>query len=641
MKFFFQKLLCGVKESEISPQNREILRNLLNLGAVSKHKNIYYQNSSFVIGELDISSSQTGYLSPFDDKYKQDIIIESANINGAHLSDIVVCKLQKGKKLKAKVMMILRSKFSAFVVYTKKFSNNILGVNLKTSLAMALKATQKSLKALPQGTLLKINALNNEIIDVLGHIDDANVDEDISLAIYDKHKEFPKICENEAISWMSKVEISDHTHRKDLTNLPFCTIDPIDAKDFDDAIYFDAPNLTLFVAIADVSYYVMPYSQTDKEAKFRGFSIYFPHKSIPMLPRILSENVCSLKPNENRLAFCFRIVFDKEFNVIYDELFEAIISSKRRFTYDEVDLILQKNKIDDANLNWIFDLDKFTQNIRKIRLKNGFNFSSKDLRMILDDENNLISTRYEMQTKSHEIIEECMLLANKCAAKRIKTGVFRNHDRADIAKIHALLDDLALFGLNFSYETNLVNLVNKIQLKADEMGIRDEIDKLIIKAQKKALYCPQNHGHFALGFDKYTHFTSPIRRYSDLILHRLLKAALKNDKKMLNYLLLNIDEMCENLNVLEREATKVEFDFMDRKFARWASDKIGQIFSCFVETNDKICIARLDDTIKGAQILLPNFSADLLTKVCVKITQVDIYEAKIFGKVVQKGEIYV
>lgn len=636
MKFFLKKLLCGVKEAEISPQNREILRNLQNLGVVTKHKNIYYQNSGFIIGDLDISLAQTGYLSPFDEHYKKDIIIEKEHLNGAHLGDIVVCKLLKSKKLKAKVLMCLKSKFSAIVVYTKSFSGTILGVNLKTALAIPLKATQKSLKVLPQGTLLKINALNNDIMDVLGHIDDPSVDEEISLAIYDKHKDFPKICENETVSWMSEIDPTNYPERENLTDLPFCTIDPADAKDFDDAIYFDVQNLTLFVAIADVSYYVMPYSQTDKEAKFRGFSIYFPHKSIPMLPRILSENVCSLKPDENRLAFCFKIILDKEFNIISSHLCEAIIKSIRRFTYDEIDLALQSKKMDNKSLEWFFDLAKITDQIRKIRLKKGFDFSSKDLRMVLDDELNLISTHYETQTKSHEIVEECMLLANKCAAKRIKKGIFRNHDRADITKIHALLEDLSLFGINFSYETNLINLISKIQLKADEIGIRDEVDKLIIKAQKKACYSPQNFGHFGLGFETYTHFTSPIRRYSDLILHRLLKAQLKNDEKMFNYLLLNIDETCENLNVLEREATKVEFDFMDRKFARWANERIGLEFSCFVSSNDKICIATLDDEIKGAQIFINNFSADLLTKIRVKIIQVDIFGAKIFGKVVQK-----
>lgn len=640
MKSFLKKLLNGVKESEVSLTHREILRNLQNSNVVTLHKNVYYQNNGFVIGELDISANLTGYIKSYDEKIKKDIIVESKDLNGAHIGDIVVAKLMKGKKLKAKIYMIVKTKIKTSIVYTKSFKGTILGVNILTALASSLRASQKSLKKLPLGTLLKIDNLTNEIVEVIGNIDDSSCDMDISLGIYDKHKDFSTLCQTQAISWGDSVDKNLYKDRLDLTHLPFCTIDPVDAKDFDDAIYFDVKNNQIYIAIADVSHYVEPYTPIDKEAKERGFSIYFPHIAIPMLPRSLSENICSLKPNEDRLAYCFKITLDINLNVVKEELFETIINSKRRYSYDEVDEILKtKNLKDDEIISWLLPLFNVTQKLKENRLKNGFDFRSKDLRMILDDDLNLQSTYYENETPSHSLIEDCMLLANKAAAKRIKKGIFRNHGVADVKKIHKLLDDLAIFGLNFSYESDLVKLISKIQTKSSQMGIREEIDNLIIKAQKRAEYSPQCFGHFGLGFKEYSHFTSPIRRYSDLVLHRLLKANAKNDIKKFNYLLLNIEDTCLALNELEREADKVAFDFMDRKFARWAKDKIGKIFKCYISSNEKICIAKLDDEIKGARIYIIDYGCELLQKVMVKITEVDIASAKIIGKVVEKLDV--
>ena len=440
-----------------------------------------------------------------------------------------------------------------------------------------------------------------------------------------------------AKSFGDEVEISMYKNRIDLQNLPFCTIDPVDAKDFDDAIYFDKKNLEIYVAIADVSEYVTPYCAIDKEAKTRGFSIYFPHISVPMLPRNLSENICSLKPNLARLAFVFKIKLNQNLKVINEELFNAIICSKRRFNYDEIDEILnKKSNCENEILSWLLPLFEITQKIRKNRLKIGFDFKSEDLRMNLDENGEILSTRFENSTNSHNLIEDCMLLANTAAAKMINYGIFRNHPQADEKRISTLLEDLAFFGIKVNFQSDLNKLITQIQSQADMLGIRKDVDKLIIKAQKKALYQSQNHGHFGLGFETYTHFTSPIRRYSDLILHRLLKAKIANDEKLFDYLLLNIDESCENLNELEREVDKVEYDFFDRKFARWAAKNIGKKFRCYIDENDKFFTAVLDDELKGAKIYIKNGYEEILTPVLVKITESRIAEAKIFGEIVRK-----
>ena len=640
MRYFLETLSRGA--SNPNAKCKEALRILEFLKAISFHKGKAYLNNGFITGRLDINARGVGFIEVFSDKPMRDIVVESKNLGGAHLGDIVVAHLLSNKKSRqsAKILAVLEPANETSLVYLKRFGEAVLGVNIQNGLSLALKASQKSLKALPLGTLLKINNANNEITEVLGLITDPNIDEKISLAIYNKKDEFPPACQDEARAWGDTVDPSMYKERVDLQHLPFCTIDPDDAKDFDDAIYYDTSKNELYVAIADVSEYVSAFSATDKEAKNRCFSIYFPHKSVPMLPRTLSENICSLRPDEPRLAFTFKISLNDDLSVKKEELFSAIIKSKKRFTYNEVDKILEnKSGCEQGILDWLLPLHKITQRLKQIRLKKGFDFRSKELKMSLNDDGLIASTHFESETPSHALIEDCMLLANKAAAKMISKGVFRNHAPADIKKINFLLDDLAALGIEAQYESDLAAMIAKIQSKANELGIREDADKLIIKAQKRAEYSHTSSGHFGLGFETYTHFTSPIRRYSDLTLHRLLKAQLAKDDKLYNYLLEGIEATCEELNIKEREADKVAFDFMDRKFARWAEQNIGKEFICYISEISEPLIARLDDELKGARIILPNFTCPLLTRVRVRIISSDIASAKIIGKVVEKLDV--
>ena len=640
MRHFLETLSRGA--SNPNAKCKEALRILEFLKAISFHKGKAYLNNGFITGRLDINARGVGFIEVFSDKPMRDIVVESKNLGGAHLGDIVVAHLLSNKKSRqsAKILAVLEPANETSLVYLKRFGEAVLGVNIQNGLNLALKASQKSLKALPLGTLLKINNANNEITEVLGLITDPNIDEKISLAIYNKKDEFTPACEDEARAWGDTVDPSMYKERVDLQHLPFCTIDPDDAKDFDDAIYYDTSKNELYVAIADVSEYVSAFSATDKEAKNRCFSIYFPHKSVPMLPRTLSENICSLRPDEPRLAFTFKISLNDDLSVKKEELFSAIIKSKKRFTYNEVDKILEnKSGCEQGILDWLLPLHKITQRLKQIRLKKGFDFRSKELKMSLNDDGLIASTHFESETPSHALIEDCMLLANKAAAKMISKGVFRNHAPADIKKINFLLDDLVALGIEAQYESDFALMIAKIQSKANELGIREDADKLIIKAQKRAEYSHTSSGHFGLGFETYTHFTSPIRRYSDLTLHRLLKAQLAKDDKLYNYLLEGIEATCEELNIKEREADKVAFDFMDRKFARWAEQNIGKEFICYISEISEPLIARLDDELKGARIILPNFTCPLLTRVRVRIISSDIASAKIIGKVVEKLDV--
>ncbi len=632
----------GIKNEELPFELSTLISDLIKLKAVKFKKNIYTLDSRYRAGVIDISFSGIGFIKTYANKQMKDLLVEASDTKGAMKGDIVIVKRLHTKqgRPKAKVIYIVKRKHNSSIVYTKIQHKRVVGINIKTELAQNITVSQKSLKQLPDGTVLKIDNETGSLVEVLGVLSDPAVDEKISMELFDKTEFFSEKAELEAKSHGDFVDKSLYPSRIDLTHLDFCTIDPVDAKDFDDAVYFDIKTTTLFVAIADVSEYLYDMGHIDKEAKKRGFSIYFPHKSIPMLPRSLSENICSLKPDEDRLAFVFKIALDKNsFSPIKEELLDAVIHSKRRYTYEEIDDFLEgdfskEREIDKRVLKSLLPLNDFMKKVRAKRLKDSFEFRSSDIRMAIDKDQNLVSTRTETETASHSLIEDCMLLANKAAAKRLDYGVFRTHGEPTLSKIEALLEDLAFVGIHERFSPEIPTLIRRIQAKADEIDIREEVDKLIIRSQQKAIYEPQNKGHFGLGFSSYTHFTSPIRRYSDLTLHRLLKADLKSDKKRKEFLLRDIDSLCKSISELERESDKVAWDYMDRKFVRWASERIGENVKAIVTDISRNPIAKLDDEIVGARIFLLDDEAELFERVMVKIVEANIATARIYGKIV-------
>ncbi len=632
----------GVANEEVPSQLSPLINDLVKLKVVKLKQGRYTLDSRYRAGTIDVTFGGTGFVKTFANKQMKDLLVESSDTFGAMRGDVVIVKRLHTKqgRPKAKVIYIAKRKNASSIVYTKVQHKRVVGVNIKTTLVQEITATQKSLKQLPDGTVLKIDNDSGTLVEVLGVLSDPKVDEKISMALYDKTEFFSEKAELEASSHGNYVDKSFYPERVDLTHLDFCTIDPVDAKDFDDAVFFDVPNATLYVAIADVSEYLFDMGHIDKEAKKRAFSIYFPHKSIPMLPRSLSENICSLKPDEDRLAFVFKITLDKNsYAPLKEELIEAVIHSKRRYTYEEIDKFLEgdfshQREIDEQILKSLLPLNEFMKKVRAKRVENSFEFRSSDTRMVVDEEQNLVSTRLEKETASHTLIEDCMLLANKAAAKKLEYGIFRTHGEPTVARIEKLLDDLAFVGINERFNPDIPMLIKELQEKADLIGIREEVDKLIIRSQQKAVYEPENKGHFGLGFSSYTHFTSPIRRYSDLTLHRLLKADLKHDKKRKEFLLKNINSLCENISNLERESDKVAWDYMDRKFARWADERVGEDVKAVVTDIAKTPIAKLDDEVVGARIFLLDDEAELFERVIVKIVEADIATGRIWAKIV-------
>ncbi|MBD3789407.1 MAG: VacB/RNase II family 3'-5' exoribonuclease [Campylobacterales bacterium] len=649
MSAFSIQLTNGCLPSDIEESDKEAFEALQKMGAIEEKHGLWKLSSLYRAGRLYIGKDSRGYVEA-ELKEQRDLMIEPDNLDKARHGDVVVVKriIAKRGRASGKIVMIIEKAFLFTIAYTHKDeSGNFQILNIRTGEPTNAVMEGMDLKAFHLGTVLKVDVDNDKVIEVLGNLADAKVDEKISLALYDRPDEFPPECIVQAKAVESEVTKAEHPDRVDLTDLDFCTIDPVTAKDFDDAIYFDLKNYILYVAIADVSHYVEYFTPIDKEAKKRGFTTYLPHKAFPMLPRQLSENICSLKPRVDRLAFVSKISLDKKTLKPYqEEFFEAVIHSKHRFNYDEVDAIIKTNTKEATGvvarlLTWLLPLQEITQRLHHERIKQGFDFRSEEIKLTIDANHLLVSTQIETGTPSHSLIEECMLLANQAAAKRFEgegDGIFRIHEPPQLAKMETLLTELATIGLYVESYEDSPSLIRAVQKEAQKMGLAAEVDALIIKSMKQASYAAYNVGHFGLGFGHYSHFTSPIRRYSDLILHRLIKTQLRNDEQEAEYLLRNIEPLCARVSELEREEVKAEWDFRDRKFARWAATRIGEVFDAEIveigENNDAKAVLRTD--VQGVAVHLRADSVMLFDRIRVRINEANIPQAVIMAEFVEK-----
>ena len=634
------RLSVGLYVQDVMPGEWIYINEWMDQKYILKKDNIYRFHSKYRAGEIATVSQDRAYLRSIIKSVK-DIIIYADDMQGAKEGDLVIVKRMLSGRAGAKVVEVIgcAKVYSVAFIALRDGVKTIL--DIKTQNPIGISLSEDEMQKYKVSDVFKIDNQTAKIVEILGNLEDPTVDEKIVLAQYNKHDKFSDEIIKVA-SGFREVDASFYPNRIDLRHLPFCTIDPVSAKDFDDAIYFDTNEYVLYVAIADVSQYVKPFGVIDIEAMYRGFSIYLPHRSIPMLPRKLSEGLCSLQPNVDRLSYTFKLTIDKKsLKVIQSDVFEAIIHSRRRFAYDEIDKYLSKKisahtQEESDIINYILSLNSLTTKLRSQRLQNGFDFRSDEIEMTLDDNGELLSTSVASETPSHSLIEECMLLANKAAAGMYEFGVFRVHEIPSQSKMQSLYNELAGIGIFVEPQESVHDTIVFIQKKAQEMGIEADVDRLIIQSQKRARYSPENYGHFGLGFEKYTHFTSPIRRYSDLIVHRLIKAIKADNTKESSYVLRNIESLTIAISEKERESADVEFRFMDRKFARWANKHLGEIFQARIESTDGELIAMLDDKIKGASLHVKSqIPVVLFDKVLIKIENVDIVFTKIDVSVVK------
>ena len=538
----------------------------------------------------------------------KNIKIEFDDLNGAYDGDLVLAKrvFNPRSRTKAKIIKILDGKKNDVLVYIKDKAFHTVKENIKLENKNALKYKE--------GEVLLVDNKSLELIKNLGNIEDPKIDEFISLYLYKEIFRLDKPLEIDA-------KMDDTKPRVDLRDLAFCTIDPSSAKDHDDAIYYDKTENILYVAIADVSYFVKEGSELDKLAYLKSTSIYLPHKVLPMLPPILSEEMCSLKEGIDRYSYVFKIYLDvKNLGVKKSELFEAIIKSHRNFSYGRIDRVIegqldQYSKTEKEIFDYLIPLYDLTKKYRAKRLLKGYDFRSSENRLKLRN-SNLESVEVETSTSSHQLVEECMLFANIEASKKVNMmGIYRIHEEPPFKAISKLVDDVNILGVNVKLQSDVHETIVHIQEKAKISMLSAEIDELIIQAQTQAKYSSKNLGHFGLGFTSYSHFTSPIRRYSDLVLHRMLKT--KQTPK-------NIDDICAHISLNERKVDQLVWDFEDRKYARWANDHIDEEIKVKIVDVEKaraVCYEKM----VGMKVVLDNFKGQkLFTKLRVKIKSVDI-----------------
>ncbi len=613
VKKFFDKVLK--EKNNFSEEENLFIRLLLEDRVLINKDNHYELNSKFKVGTVKINKN-SAVLEDLENEHK-NINLDFEHLNGAYDGDFVLAKriFNPRSRIKAKIIKIFDGKKNTILVYVKdrKYFTVKEGIYLE----------KKANENLKDGDVLLVDSKSFQIEENLGNISNAKIDEKISTILFKEDYRYETL--------KVEAQMDDTKKRIDLTALPFCTIDPSSAKDHDDAIYFDSENSILYVAIADVSYFVKEGSELDKQAFKKSVSAYLPSKVLPMLPNELSEELCSLKEGVNRYAYVFKIYLDtNSLKVKKSEFFEAIINSRKKFSYGRIDRVLGNKfdtftKVEKEIFDYLLDLYELTKAFRKKRLEKGYDFRSSEYRLKLDSNEELQSVQIENSSPSHQLVEECMLFANIEASKKIDTlGIFRIHEEPPFKAISKLVDDVSALGLEVKLKSDVHDTITHIQQKAKHSPLRNEIDELIIQAQTQAKYSSKNLGHFGLGFSSYSHFTSPIRRYSDLVLHRILKT-----KKVPK----NIDEICEHISVQERKIDQMVWDFEDRKYARWAAKNIGlEVKAHIVDEQRGLCVTY--GQIAGAKISLDNYKGQkLFSKIRVIIKSSDVISKKIFGSI--------
>jgi ribonuclease R len=431
----------------------------------------------------------------------------------------------------------------------------------------------------PFGTVVSVLGVQGE------HLTEMNA----VLAEYGFPLAFPKEVESESNAISTKITDADISSRRDMRKILTFTIDPFDAKDFDDAISFQTlanGNFEIGVHIADVSHYVRPNTALDKEANERGTSVYLVGKVIPMLPEKLSNELCSLRPKEDKLTFSAIFEIDKNANVISEWFGRTIIHSDRRFTYEEVWEIIQAQTGD--HVSEILKLNELAHILRSARFKNGaINFESAEVKFNLDDTGKPIGVYVKERNDAHKLIEDFMLLANRKVAEFIAkkgskksplTFVYRSHD----APKEEVLEGFAKFAARFGYKIQTKNHAEISKslnlLMSDVEGKKEQnvLTQLAIRSMAKAIYTTKKTSHYGLAFDYYTHFTSPIRRYPDVMAHRLLQHYLDGQKSVDAEV---YEKMCLHASQMEKRAADAERLFVKYKQAEYLADQINTEFA--------------------------------------------------------------
>ena len=575
-------------------------------------KNINETPRNQVVGTIDMKQTGKAYVIP-DEEGQEDILIAPNYTHHALHGDTVRVSMfpqRKMHKPEGEVVEVIkraRTRFVGRIQKMDKFAfllcdnrNMVVDIFIHPSDLAGAEDGEKAIVEMTDWPE-RMNNPVGRVVKRLGRPGDNNVEMQSILADYDFPLDFPEAAEKEAaaIKNPTKKELEG---RKDFRKVTTFTIDPADAKDFDDALSYRKLDNGLFevgVHIADVSYYVTPGSAIDREAYERGTSVYLVDRTIPMLPEKLCNGVCSLRPNEDKLCFSVVLQMDDTAKVHNTWFGKTVIHSDQRLAYEDAQEIIdtQDGKGTDVG-NAILELHKLATILRNARYKEGaINFESQEVKFRLDENAKPIGVYIKEQKEANWLIEEFMLLANRSVAERIgkvdrsknkggkpqkaRTFVYRVHDEPNPEKLNTFVEFVAKLGFKMKVGNRKALADSYNRLFSDIAGRGEEymIDTIAIRTMSKAYYSTENIGHYGLAFPFYTHFTSPIRRYPDLMVHRLLERYLAGGTSVSAE---EYEEYCKHCSQMEKKAADAERTSIKYKQAEYLSDKLGQVFPALI-----------------------------------------------------------
>ncbi len=596
--------------------------NILVMGNRGKYKlnpiHIEADGSNIIEGHISMKQTGKAYLISNNPEI-EDVFIASNNTARSLNGDIVKVHLfpaRKGRRPEGRVIEIVK-RDKEFFVGTIKESKNISyfipdNTNMPIDILIpnqALHGAKSGQKVVAKITEWSEHARNpfGEITQILGYPGDNTVEMFSILIDQNFSPSFSEAAEKEASNIPVIIPESEILARRDFRDVLTITIDPADAKDFDDAISFkklENGHYQVGIHIADVSYYVKSGTAIEEEAFKRATSVYLVDRTIPMLPEMLSNNVCSLRPNEDKLCFSAVFELDETGKVHKQWIGKSIINSDRRFTYEEVQQIIETKK--GEYQEEILMLDTIAKALRKERFDRGsINFATEEVKFILDENAKPIGVYLKENKDSNQLIEDFMLLANRKVAELIgkvpqgkepKSFVYRIHDRPldeKITKFNTFITKLG-YSLRLNSRKSLADSMNDLFSTVQGKGEQNMIETLAIRTMQRAVYSTDNIGHYGLSFKYYTHFTSPIRRYPDLMVHRLLSRYLAGKPSVNKE---DLETKCKHSSDMEQRAAEAERNSVKYKQAEYLSDKIGQEFDGLISGVSKWGLwVQLDET---------------------------------------------
>lgn len=611
-----------------------------------KKKYLLLENSHLVKGTLSLNEKGFGFI--IINKDTKDVYVNEKNINGAQDGDLVLFEyLNKDKERpEGRIIKTIKRNYEPlvgevilvdgeyFVKPDRKGSNIYIP---RDNLNGAVEGHKVVVTPLKEGNRV------GKITKIIGHKNDVGVDILSFVYEYNFSPSFPdEVVEelDDIPSYLTEEEINKElsSGRRDLRSEEIFTIDGSDTKDIDDAISLsklDDGKYKLGVHIADVSYYVKEGTKLDDEAYFRGTSVYLVDRVLPMLPHKLSNGICSLNENEDRFAFSCEMIIDDKGDIGHYEIFKSIIRSRKKMTYEEVNKILEENTTSDDYKPFektLLLMNELSKILRKKMIRRGYiEFESTEAKIKVDENCHPTHIESRVQRSGEELIENFMIAANETVASSIYyknlPGIYRVHDKPDEKRLGEFMKFLSLHGY-------VVNGKSKIDNPKDLQHILSQLEEvpevrvlhdMAIRSQAKAVYSDINIGHFGLGSKCYSHFTSPIRRYPDLILHRLLKDYNYNySDRIISERKEELPIECEHCSIREQEAQNCERDVDKMKKAEYMMDHIGEVydgiisgvveFGFFVELENTIEGLVKAESIKGDYYVFDNDLMALIGK---------------------------